>query len=386
MSGSATVIDLIENHFDGVPAPDKPLAVDVTLIDELAGQLHDFYSASSVEPPGEVEFRTNACGVSRLRLSWLLGELLYAHQAVIYDPLEWALTYATADTRRAEVVEAIRTLAVLEPLIRAGTVIPVPAGRIIAERHAEVEEAARELVGDHATFWWKVVEAGTDSDPFGSRPYSVARPWARHLSVADATESHLTPIDNLSFRLYEWTQKQAVAQLRSVDVGLLIAARAFAADLPWLSPSDPATLVKIRQEESDFEDWRAALRRATRALNSVPTDNNFGAEARDVFSDELGFAAEKLRLRRSPLIERLQQGALHVSFGAAGLLAGTTAIDVPAKGPLVGLATGQLAAFLTRTIIRRDDPTRPGKGRTAVLAALVNDHPEPASPFGRVED
>jgi hypothetical protein len=375
------VVDVIENHFDGIPNPDKDLPLPDSKLNELGELVDGFYGSWTMQPPATDEFRTNACGVSRLRLSWLLGELLYAHSAVIYDPLEWALTYARGESLRDEVAEAIWTLGILEPLIRGGAVVPVPAGRLIAERQTEVEKAAREIVGDHATFWFDVV--GADSDPYGIKPYVVARPWARHLAVADATSSHLTPIDDSSFRLYEWSLRQAAEQLREVDADLLIISRAFAAQLPWLSPSNPQTLIEIRQQDGDFEDWRAALRGAARTLDSLPTDATFADDARQAFNDSLGFAAEKLRTARSPTIRGLQEGGLHVTLGAAGLAVGASVASLPIGGPLIGLGAGQLAAFLTRSILKRDDLSQPGSGRTAVLAALVNDNPQPAAPFGR---
>lgn len=366
----ATVIDVIENHLDGIPKVGSALSLPDRELAELAELIEAFYEGWTMQPPAGDEFRTNACGVSRRRLSWLLGELLYAHSAVIYDPLEWALTYAQGANLRDEVTEAIWTLGILAPLIRAGTVIPVPAGRLIAERQAAIERAARELVDDHATFWHDVV--GADSDPYGMRPYGVARPWARHLAVADATESHLTPIDDGSFRLYQWALHKAVGQLREIDAELLVIPQAFAARLPWLSPSNPQTLIEIRQQDSDFEDWRAALRRAARSVETLPTDARFADEARQAFSDDLGHVAEKLRTARSPAIRRLQEGALQVTFGAAGLAVGTSVASLPIGGPLIGLGAGQLAAFLTRSILKRDDPGRVGNGRTSVLAALVN--------------
>jgi hypothetical protein len=179
-----TFVDLVENACDGLPASDRvAAAVARAQTEELADHVERLYEGWRAPGMAPGEMRTNAAGVSRRMASDVLAELLYAHTGVIYDPLEWALRAARPDAE--EVAEALMTVALLAPLIRAGVLIPVPGRRLLDERTDEIKAAAWESVSDPAAFWWGL--CGESSDPFGQRPLFVAKPWALHLAIANAT-------------------------------------------------------------------------------------------------------------------------------------------------------------------------------------------------------
>ena len=364
-----TIVDLVENACDGLPASEREAAaVAHARTDELTEHVELQYDGwlSPALTPGEM--RTNIAGVNRRVASLVLAELLYAHTGVIYDPLEWALRASRPDAE--EVAEALMTVALLAPLIRAGVIIPVPGRRLLEKRADEITAAAWEIVGDPAAFWWGL--CGEGSDPFGQRPLVVAKPWALHLAIANATDAHLLPIDQFSYRLHEWTLERTAEQLRVSQQDLLMAPRVFAADLPWLAPTDPRTLIAMREKEDAFEDWRRALRRSTRGLESVPGDERFAAEARQAFDDELGSAVETLRGTRPHVISAAARPTVTFSLTALGLIGTSVVAGTAIGGPLVGAGVSLLASYMTNLILRSGTTAAAGVP-VAALGALIRE-------------
>jgi hypothetical protein len=364
-----TIVDLVENACDGMPVTEHAAsAAAQSRADELAEHIERLYEDWSVPALSAGELRTNAAGVNRRVAAGVLAELLYAHTAVVYDPLEWALRAPRIHAE--EVSEALMTVALLAPLIRAGVIITVPGRRLLEERADEITAAAWEIVDDAAAFWWDL--CGQTTDPYGQRPLLVAKPWALHLAVADATGAHVMPVDEWTYRLHEWTLQRTAEQLRLNNQDLLMAPRVFAADLPWLAPTDPRTLIAMREQEDAFEDWRRALRRSTRGLILRPDEERFAAEARQAFEDELGSAVGELRAARPHVIAAGARPTVTFALSAVGLVGTSALAGTAVGGPLLGAGVGLLAGYVTNLILR--DPVGPARGApVAALGALIRE-------------
>jgi hypothetical protein len=151
-----------------------------------------------------------------------------------------------------------------------------------------------------------------------------------------------------------------------------MAPRVFAADLPWLAPTDPRTLIGMREKEDAFEDWRRALRRSTRGLQSVPGDERFAAEARQAFDDELGPAVEALRGRRPYVMSAAARPTVTFSMTALGLIGTSAVAGTALGGPLVSAGVGLLASYMTNMLLRSETSRETGVP-VAALAALIRD-------------
>jgi hypothetical protein len=364
-----TIADLVENACDGLPTTESAASnVARSRADELAGHVERLYEDWCAPALSAGELRTNAAGVNRRVAASVLAELLYAHTAIVYDPLEWALR--APRIQADEISEALMTVALLAPLIKAGVIITVPGRRLLDERVDEITAAAWEIVDDPAAFWRDL--CGQTTDPYGQRPLWVAKPWALHLAVANATGAHVLPVDEWTYRLHEWTLQRTAEQLRLNNQDLLMAPRVFAADLPWLAPTDPKTLIAMREQEDAFEDWRRALRRSTRGLTLLPSDERFAAEARQAFDDELGPAVEAVRAVRSHVIAAGARPTVTFALSAVGLVGTSALAGTDVGGALVGAGVGLLAGYMTNLIVRDSVSPAPG-APVAALGALIRE-------------
>lgn len=366
-----TVLDVVENHLDCVLDARRPPRLNSPELDDLGELLAEFYSQWKVNPPEPDVLRINSAGVKPDNVSQVLAELLYAHEAVIYDPLERALRSASAE-RQDDAQDALATLATLAPLIRRGIVLPAPKERLLDGKKAEIEAAAMELADRNPNwFWYEVVEGVLPPLKYSEEAMRFARAWSEHLACSAATNSCLTPIDDVGYRIHR-RSLEVLAEQAGVYAGLQIGPAIFAAELPWLSPSDPRTLVEVHNDDSDFLEWRLALSSAIRGLRALPTDADFAKEAQDMFIEELGGIAGRLERARTPTVARLQEGLVYLTLDTLFLAIAAVVTSLPLDGDLVSAAAGQLAVFMTKSLLHTE-PGRPGDGQTAVLASLINE-------------
>jgi hypothetical protein len=381
-----TILDVVENHLEIELGRRQPPRISGPELVALADAVHQFYSNWDLpQPPAPSTLRINAY---YLRPNLVLKQLLYYHEAVVYDPLEYALTpdgpllgrprrspkSPAPPIDEAEVVSALETLTALAPLIRSGIIMPVPAQQLLGGTNDHVETAAHELTGEDLDWFWEEVW-GSDIPHNRDNEQAMywARSWAADLACAAATTSQLTAVNDTTYRLVSRTLEVACPQDVSTGLGLLVSPALAAADLPWLSSPDPLTLDKVRMDNDDFEDWRASLRTAIRQVRLLPEDRDFPAQASQVLADELAGATAMLRRNRSRASRRLQDGVVNLTLKAICVGVATSVAGLPAEGALIGVGAGQIATYLTRSLLQRDDPAQPGGGRTAVLAALLNE-------------
>ncbi len=97
--------------------------------------------------------------------------------------------------------------------------------------------------------------------------------------------------------MLEYRLQQLGQQLRSKSNGnveLRLVPALACSELPFFEDLDPALLLRIRNDEAAFADWRAELRNTVRMIETLPSEGaTFEEEARDVFRDVLGHVPKK---------------------------------------------------------------------------------------------
>lgn len=107
-----------------------------------------------------------------------------------------------------------------------------------------------------------------------------------------------------------------------------------------------ADLVRVRESEEAFANWRESLQRALDQVELMPdTTSSWQKEAREVVAGELGPLVERLEraTRRSPALSALGAGKKNFVLGGFGAISGA-AITQDLMGGVVGAA---VAAGLT---------------------------------------
>ena len=401
MQPHASVIDVLENACDGLPAWNECLAMSSEARVELAALVDAFYDSYAPPPRAGGEFRSlfgDVVGreellVLRYELSSaepekfgsmvaeaieegttaLLIELLYSDSVVVYDPLEFALALDNRQWtgRRDElridppyIAAAVALLRALEPLVRAGLVHLIPARRIMHDEVEQVYSFAASAIPDPA--WATVARPDwiTAADPAsdehwrefyeytGHRARQRAGQWGRVFATAAASDSIFLPGSPDSRRVWEWSLARAGTELAGADRELLVIPGLFAADLPWLRPRDARHLLSIRQDANAFAAWRASLRNCVRLVETTPAGSDFAADARSIFVDAL--QPEMERLRKTDLSSRLAINAkdemMTFTFGAAGIAGASLGVGLP---PIAALGVGAAARLILRTLLGR---------------------------------
>lgn len=109
---------------------------------------------------------------------------------------------------------------------------------------------------------------------------------------------------------------------------------------------DIGALVKMRQEEDAFTEWRGHLKSALSRVESIPQSPQGVREAADVITTEMTRSAHAIgkAVRKSPFMAGLQTGQKGLGLTALGAVTGamvTSAIaPASAVGPFVGAAAG----------------------------------------------
>jgi hypothetical protein len=148
--------------------------------------------------------------------------------------------------------------------------------------------------------------------------------------------------------------------------------------LPSFVGVPPATIVQLRQSETAFDDWRAALRNAVRLIRNAPATPGFDLEARAVLDDALRPAMHELERNSSPL-KRLRSGTKSAAVGFAVGAISAAAHGEPGLGSgLAAVGAGSAANLAFRALFPDG-----GAGSRAVVLRLMPYHrgkppPQPA--------
>lgn len=441
-SPSFTIIDVLEGALDGDLTPSAIERLGLKEIAELGEAVQDFYDSWTVPEAPEGELRVHLGG-------WVAGNtalpgardllhtgLLYAHQVLVHDPIAayfepkrkalrglppirhrsgmslqasqghleatggW-VNFENLEGARSSLVAAVEALAPLGPLIKTGTVIPVPHLRVAIERQDAVETAVRHMIRDES--FRTAVENPIDgpalcaddaqafrivTEPLRSRADVLNQNFgppafylARSVAVADAFGATYLPPSATDWALFEdrLTQLSGLPLERSGKLGLRVVSAVARSRLPLITGLEASAVVRVRRDEEAFEDWRRALRRAVRQIESSPSSGAaFETESKEVLGDSLTPMAEEVgrAVRRSAILrDSVHDAKINLATGVA--VAGTAgALGAAPPAAIATAAGGAFSGWLLRSIFPRRR-----RGAQAVIAHLLNDDPSaPALP------
>lgn len=434
---TATIVDVLENTLDGELTTERVNRMSSTEMADLFDAVNLFYEEWRPAPPADDLLRVHLGGwVARtanqgLARDLLDSALLYAHQVVIYDPIaayfepnrtrlrqlpniqgagidvdaaainleaKGGYVYFTdnLEAHRSHVGIAVEQITALAPLIRENVAVPVPHLRLTLKRQEQIFTAIRYLLRDPD--YLALLEAPVDrpvltQDDGPKVQILVPRPRTKHdkllqdhgdaayylartLALAEAAQSSYLPPSGTEWAIYEQRLQRLGERLGSKHRELYVAPAIVASELPFLSGLPPKSLIAARRQADGFEHWRAALRKATRQVRSIPAEGTqFVDEASRVLRDELNEVAEEVQLltRRSKTLARsLRQQSLTMSTGAAGVAASAALLGkpIPALSGVVG--TGMMG-WLADALL-----PKPLNGTKGVLAHFVHHQGQPA--------
>jgi hypothetical protein len=260
--------------------------------------------------------------------------VIFAHRVVDADPLDgWD---ARRPGARGALIVAMRLLADTAPLLRDTTLVLVPQSASVPLPNI-VEDAHDGRVADYALL-------------------------RQRLLLAASASAQLLPLYPDETRAL-FRNIAAKANARVVHALTHV-------DLPFLRPLPLKEVVRVRKSEDAFADWRTQLRLATRSLRSDVGDDDFAEEARGLLADILEPAADRarraasrsqaLQLAVGEQIERVAIGAA-ATGGAAAILSSS-----PAAG-LLGAGLTALGSVALRTLF----PARGQGGQARVIIELT---------------
>ncbi len=431
-----TIVDVLENALDGQLTRERVDLMDSAEIDNLFDAVNCFYDEWRPAPPSDDLLRVHLGGwIARtanlgLARDLLDSALLYAHQVVVYDPVaayfepkrsrlrqlpnvqgagiesdtaavnqeaKGGYTYFgdNLEAHRSHVGMAVEQVAALAPLIREGVAVPIPHLRLTLQRQEQIFTAIRHLLrdpdylalltnpidrpaltrDDGPNIRFLVTYPRTKQDKLLQEHGDAAYYLARTLGLAEAAHSSYLPPSGTEWAIYEQRLRRLGKQLSSRGRELYVAPAIVAAELPFLSGIPNKSLIAARQQADGFEHWRAALRRATRQVRSIPADGTeFVDEARRVLHDELGEVAgevQRLTRRSSTLARSLREQSLNVSTGVAGVAASAALIGKPAPAVSGIVGTG-LMKWLADALL-----PQPLGGTKGVLAHFIHHEGQP---------
>lgn len=345
-----TIVDVLEGALDGDLSRDAVARLSEADVDELADLVATFYAAWTLEPPAEGVMRVHLGGwvaqnaAAAPMMPVVNNALLYAHEILVHDQVA-AFLYPRRSSLRAlppirdargpqiagdqahiestggwfaqrslegahsYLGDGVEMLAALAPLIRAGVVLPIPHLQVARERQEGILTATIRTFQDPefgALVSSPIDELPLTRDDLRGFPVKSPRPKTpfdaalqdfggaayylnRTIAIADAFHASYVPPSATDWALYEHRLGDAIASLpHGLDLDLRVMAALGRARLPLLDNVDLETMVKIRQGEEAFEDWRRELRVAGRAIEMSTTDPaHFAAEGREVLDDLL---------------------------------------------------------------------------------------------------
>jgi hypothetical protein len=330
-----TILDLAEAEFEEELGPDLFRAVEHASFDKLSNfqeRARDYCRTAEVAAKASGQLRPyvplerhNKAEVAHglyLRpsdfkrpdrvehgLDALKHHLLYCHSLAIDDPLPWLLDAFTLGERfsaykteaRAPVVNCLRFLHQIEPLLRARVVVlvenpieslPTVHG-VLRDREpligtadfSDISEEMRERLETHGELARMVYVEHADVE------------LARGL---EAVNKHTDRLDLYLPYLYYQQILRAVAEEERYGIPewpreaeLRVLGRLLSVRVPRLARLEPADIVSIRQSEAGFERWRNSLERGLRHVSALDPES-------------IGRNAEELRLLRQELLEECQ--------------------------------------------------------------------------------
>jgi len=257
-------------------------------------------------------------------LAQVAPTLLYAHEVLVENPLPWSRF-----TSRIEATGVLSILLELKPLYDTGFVSFVefsgmslhPAyshGFMSIGPEAPIEpEEASEIKALMRKVW-----DGRTSEEVGNLVFSLRSHVGRRflLTANNPGQFHHMIRNDAEHVLYRLVVLRA--SLASIDDRGLRLQTLASLDVPSLG-SDIAALVRLRQSEETFSEWRHHLGIALGGIGEIePGASNWVQRANGIIMDELEPMREKLEAtcRRSSALAALSKGAK--TFALAGIGAG----------------------------------------------------------------
>lgn len=429
-----TIIDVIDDCLGGTD-PEVAKGLTTSLLDELAGRVVEFYDSwrprSSVESGPLTTYSGANLGIHRNEkpaLEGLFASLLYYPAVTVHCPFaDWfnrdleRLRFDEYALRKTEVVpvltefrlahnyftepagleesrERLRLTLVgmhaLRALIQRGTVIPVPAWKIVADRQLAIGAALRHDIRDSG-----IVEALSSRDPgllprisdflsAGAADFrGVPRRYVNRvrvepaafylnkmITVADVTSSVYVPPGEADYTLLGLRARRLRAELRRSRLDFDIVSNVLEVDLPIFSDLSVDVVASMRDSEREFAEFRDALSSAFRAAKSYSTGADAISELREGVRAELAPRVEDVRRatsRSAALKLHLEAGVTAITVDGVALgalaLAGGSAMTVPSVASV--LAGGGIAAALVRVFRGRAGGVQ---GSNLVIAKMLS--------------
>lgn len=431
MANTQTILDILDDEL-GAFSPKLVDSLNATSLESLAGAVNDFYDSWSQPELDD--------GSSMYAGGWIVGNieaedakqylyttLVYYPKTIIHDPLaEWFFKGRTSlvsppiikdlfgngvemsepgllggDGYYAHIAEPERTkqrlkqafqlYTELEPLIRAGIVVPIPHWQIVAKKQDAILTAVRydiansdflsavgqpadnELArGDRIRGAFMKLPMQTDDQAAIAAAQAISYFLNKTIALSDSAHSLYVPPTSADARLFEARVNRLKGDLASNDVELSLAPSLISAELPFLGSLDVKTLLAIRKNEDSFEDWRTELRNTVRTIRSSNSQGEqFRREAKDVLDDALlpRIRAIKTASSRSTALKNAaKEQGLTLTVGTGALEATSRVLNhgITDKAGLSALALSSVSRWLL-SMLFRDSPT----GSSAVLATLA---------------
>jgi hypothetical protein len=435
-----TIIDVLENALDGDLTRGAIDRLDLAEIAALAESVQDFYESWQPPVTAEGQLRVHLGGWVAGNLDHagardlLHTALVYAHEVILHDPVAAYFEPRRAALRglpairhrsgmqiqssqghyeasggwvnapnlegaRSYLGMAIEGLAPLAPLIRCGAAVPVPHLRIALDRQQGVLSAVRHMISDER--FRHAVEQPVDGPPLTSdeahgfrvltEPLKsradvlnqnfgpVAFYLARTLAIAEASGASYLPPSATDWALYENRLERVLAPAldRRAHVDLRVASAVGRSELPLLQGLDSSIVAKIHADEAAFEDWRRALRRFVKHVETSTSEGAaFEAESRQVLDDELTPMVEEVvkAVRRSRVLREQSRDAKITLASGVAIAGGAASAGLVPAAAMATAAGSALATWLLKALF----PKRQ-EGARAVVAHLLGATGNPGS-------
>lgn len=400
---TSTILDVVDAYFHRDPEHNV-LALNDREIEDLGQAVHTYYeNASFAQTPGAVYLGGWHSGWHSLmqeNARETLSSLLYYDSIVIHDPLAdyfrqgmprlpvlkpirerrrkytistpiegWARAYSWGEDRAApdlvrhRLSKILHRLETIRPAIEAGIVLPRTVWPAVESKAHELAASMRADIRDPG-MQSVLSELVQENDPplswddirgFAITPDSGIFPGdealvgqapflylAKSIAIAQTTGSRYAPYTSPDFRLFAAKVEQAISKtagrvsgevIHSIG-GLLLPE----VDLPVKE------LLKIRQNESAFDSWRAEMRTMNREMGHLKA-----GDLREAVADALTPAIHRVdtALSQGSYLERSKRGATKVAITAIASAATANALNLePIETTLVSTGPALLLGLL----------------------------------------
>jgi hypothetical protein len=266
--------------------------------------------------------------------------LLYAHEVVLdrerdfFEPFDRYYYGGDADSLATE----LKQIARMRPLVENGSIrfaVTNWQGRTwrdpeLEKRFLEVPEirsAARELQARY-----RISSYGSEDDVLSGIAWSASGGIKYACRLAEMRFGQTlarTSLDQAMIRLF--------IQRRMIDKRQIALQKLATLKVPTMT-GDIGTLVKLRQSDADFAEWRTRLGEALTYVGELGEGEESLAEASGVVYRELadGLSQVNKAVKKSPALQAVKAGLTGLAISG---ITGTTA-EVITNDPLVALAVG----------------------------------------------